>query len=58
MKNLETGKIEITSQNHSYAVDTDSLAHTPLQVTHVNLLDRKAPPALRTAPTSSTALST
>ena len=40
MKNLETGKIEITSQNHSYAVDTDSLAHTPLQVTHVNLLDQ------------------
>ena len=40
VKNLETGKIEITSQNHSYAVDTDSLAHTPLQVTHVNLLDQ------------------
>ena len=39
VKNLRTGKIEITSQNHSYAVDTDSLAVTPLAVTHVNLLD-------------------
>ena len=40
MKNLETGTIEITSQNHSYAVDTASLAGTPLTVTHINLLDR------------------
>ena len=40
VKNLETGKIEITSQNHSYAVDTESLAGTPLTVTHINLLDR------------------
>ena len=37
---LETGRIEITSQNHSYAVDRDSLSGTPLTVTHVNLLDR------------------
>ena len=34
-----TGKIEITSQNHSYAVDEDSLAGTGLDVSHVNLLD-------------------
>ena len=40
MKNLKTGKIEITSQNHSYAVDEDSLAGTPLKVTHINLLDK------------------
>ena len=39
MKNLVTGKLEITSQNHSYAVDPDSLAGTGLEVTHVNLLD-------------------
>ena len=39
MLNLETGKIEITSQNHSYAVDPKSLEKTPLAVTHVNLLD-------------------
>ncbi len=39
VRNLETGRIEITSQNHSYAVDADTLAGTPLIVTHVNLLD-------------------
>ena len=39
VKNLETGKIEITSQNHSYAVDEKSLENTPLEVTNVNLLD-------------------
>ncbi|MDO5133789.1 MAG: glutamine-hydrolyzing carbamoyl-phosphate synthase small subunit [Eubacteriales bacterium] len=40
VRNLETGKIEITSQNHSYAVDAGSLSSTPLTVTHINLLDR------------------
>lgn len=40
--NLETGKIEITSQNHSYAVDVDSLAKTDLVLTHKNLLDNTA----------------
>lgn len=39
VKNLETGKIEITSQNHSYAVDDRTLIDTPLTVTHINLLD-------------------
>ena len=39
VRNLETNKIEITSQNHSYAVDLESLAGTPLTVTHINLLD-------------------
>ena len=39
VKNLATGKIEITSQNHSYAVNNDSIKKTPLKVTHVNLLD-------------------
>ena len=39
VKNLRTGKIEITSQNHSYAVEEKSLAGTGLSVTHVNLLD-------------------
>ena len=37
--NLDTGKIEMTSQNHSYAVDTASLEGTGLKMTHVNLLD-------------------
>lgn len=40
--NLETGKIEITSQNHSYAVDVDSLQGTELTMTHKNLLDNTA----------------
>ena len=39
VRDLETGKIEITSQNHSYAVDEESLSSTPLTVTHRNLLD-------------------
>lgn len=39
VRNLETNKIEITSQNHSYAVDTASLNGTDLSVTHINLLD-------------------
>ena len=39
VKNLKNGKIEITSQNHSYAVDKNSLDNTDLEVTHINLLD-------------------
>ena len=39
VKNLKTGRLEITSQNHSYAVDEKTLAGTGLTVTHVNLLD-------------------
>ena len=39
VKNLKTGRIEITSQNHSYAVEEASLAGTGLTVTHLNILD-------------------
>lgn len=39
VKDLMTGKIEITSQNHSYAVDRESLENTDLDMTHYNLLD-------------------
>ncbi|MCR5150914.1 MAG: glutamine-hydrolyzing carbamoyl-phosphate synthase small subunit [Clostridiales bacterium] len=39
VKNAITGKIEITSQNHSYAVLPESIKNTPLSVTHINLLD-------------------
>ena len=39
IKNLATDQIEITSQNHSYAVDSESLHRTPLTITHINLLD-------------------
>ena len=37
--NLTTGKVEMTSQNHSYAVRPESLEGTGLTVTHRNLLD-------------------
>lgn len=39
VKNLLNGKIEITSQNHSYAVDEKSLEGTGLTATHINILD-------------------
>ena len=39
VKNMRTNKIEITSQNHSYAVDEESLKKTPLDITHKNILD-------------------
>ena len=39
VKNLETGKVAITSQNHGYAVDAKSLAGLPVKVTHVSLND-------------------
>ena len=40
VKNLATGKIEITSQNHSFAVDEKSLEGSGLRVTHMNILDK------------------
>ena len=39
VKELESGKIEITSQNHGFAVDPDSLPRD-VKVTHINLYDR------------------
>lgn len=39
VKDLATGRIEITSQNHSYAVEEASLAGTGLKASHINLLD-------------------
>ncbi len=39
VKDLRTGKIVITSQNHSYAVNERSLEGTGLKVSHINLLD-------------------
>ena len=34
VKNLLTGRVHITSQNHGYAVDEESLKGLPLEVTH------------------------
>ena len=39
VKNLDTGKIEITSQNHGFCVDLDSLAGRDVDLTHMNLND-------------------
>jgi carbamoyl-phosphate synthase small subunit len=39
VKDLESGKSAITSQNHSFAVDPESIADKGLIVTHVNLND-------------------
>ena len=39
VKNVDTGKIEITSQNHSFAVDPKTIEGTGLRVNRINLLD-------------------
>ena len=39
VRNELTGQVEITAQNHGFAVDMDSLAHEPIEMTHVNLND-------------------
>ena len=39
VKNVETGKVYITSQNHGYAVEEKSLKGLPLKITHVSLND-------------------
>ena len=39
VKNLETGRVEITSQNHGFAVNLDSMDARDIAVTHINLND-------------------
>lgn len=40
VKNLLTGRVEITSQNHGFAVDYDSIkSNTDVEITHMNLND-------------------
>jgi len=39
VKNLLTQKIEITSQNHGFCVDPDSLRASEVEITHLNLND-------------------
>ena len=39
VKNLLTGKVQISSQNHGYAVEEESLQGLPLEVTHINVND-------------------
>ncbi|NND73143.1 MAG: glutamine-hydrolyzing carbamoyl-phosphate synthase small subunit [Rhodothermales bacterium] len=40
VKNLNTGRVEVTTQNHGFAVDPESLAGGSAQMTHVNLNDK------------------
>ena len=40
VQNLGTGKVEITSQNHGFAVDLDSLKQAGGEPTHINLNDQ------------------
>jgi carbamoyl-phosphate synthase small subunit len=40
VRDESTGKIEITSQNHGFCVDPDSLDASKVEVTHINLNDR------------------
>ncbi|WP_416151019.1 glutamine-hydrolyzing carbamoyl-phosphate synthase small subunit [Salipaludibacillus sp. HK11] len=40
VKDLQTGYISITSQNHGYTVDEASLEATPLEITHINVNDQ------------------
>lgn len=39
VKNITTGKVEITSQNHGFAVEVASITGTDLRITHVALND-------------------
>ncbi len=40
VRNEATGKVEITSQNHGFAADADSLAKSGAVITHINLNDQ------------------
>ncbi len=39
VKQLSTGKVEITAHNHNFAVDPDSLKQSEVELTHVDLND-------------------
>lgn len=40
VKDLTTGKVEVTTQNHGFAVNTESLSGKPVELTHINLNDQ------------------
>ena len=46
VKDLRTGKVSITSQNHGFCVDIDSLKTKEIELTHINLNDN-TPEGLR-----------
>src|SRR5688572_2779772 len=39
VKNLRTGQVEVTSQNHGFSVEPDTFERPELELTHVNLND-------------------
>jgi carbamoyl-phosphate synthase small subunit len=39
VREVATGRVEITSQNHNFCVEPDSL-HNAVEVTHINLNDQ------------------
>ncbi len=39
VKDLKTGKVHITVQNHGFCVDIDSLSNQDVEITHINLND-------------------
>ena len=40
VKDLRTGRVEITAQNHGFSVDPDSLGENDVEYTHINLNDQ------------------
>jgi carbamoyl-phosphate synthase small subunit len=40
VKNLRTGRVEITSQNHGFSVDLESMKDPDVELTHINLNDQ------------------
>jgi len=40
VKNLKNNRVEITAQNHGFAVDPDSLNDNQVELTHINLNDQ------------------
>ncbi|MEA3345349.1 MAG: glutamine-hydrolyzing carbamoyl-phosphate synthase small subunit [Chloroflexota bacterium] len=40
VKDMRTGQVQITAQNHNFAVAADSLGESEVEVTHINLNDQ------------------
>jgi len=40
VKNLKTGQVEVTSQNHGFVLDVESLDKDDIEITHMNLNDQ------------------
>jgi len=40
VKELASGRVDITTQNHGFCVDIDSLPHNEVEITHINLNDQ------------------